>query len=419
MLDRLYMTASVLIRMGVGLLVFVLMARGLGPSSYGLVATVFACATLASFLTDFGFASKTLRDIGADRDGGGAILNASLGVKFYLTLAVLAIGAAVLFFMPGDPVHRIAAGLLGGAVLVGAIGDLALTAYRAVGRYSSETLLTICTSAIHLILIGWISIAHGNLLILAIGFVASRLLYACVAVMGAGRLFAGYRLRPLPLRDVWTSIRGAWGWAADSGLGFLTGQIDSLLVPALFGLQAAGIYQSGGRFIQAALAFATILAAVHIPRLAKVAAETARATNGERRMMIEFTAAGAVLGLVFWLGGPLITKLLLGSEYAAVNSLWLGFSVFLVIRYAAASLGSALSARGLPLVRVAGQVAALLVVVMGFTLVAPRFGLDSVPWIMSAGALATLISYSTARLLVARGRCRHKRTQTRFGDVNP
>ncbi|WP_425992868.1 oligosaccharide flippase family protein [Brevundimonas sp. TWP2-3-2] len=402
--DRLYMTASVLIRMGAGLLVFVLMARGLGPSAYGLVATVFAYATLASLLTDFGFASKTLRDIGADPDGGGAILNASLGVKAYLTVAVGVGGAAILFFVPGEPVNRLASGLLGAAVLIGTIGDLALTAYRAVGRYSDETWMTIWTSGVHLVLIGWISLGHGDLLLLAIGFVASRLLYTGVAVIGAERLFTDHSLRFVSPREVWTSLRGAWSWAADSGLGFLTGQIDGFLVPAIFGLQAAGIYQAGGRFIQAALGLVTILAAVHIPRLAKVAAETAGVTSGERRMMIEFTAAGAVLGLMFWLGGPLITTFLLGPEYGAVNALWLGFSVFLVIRYMAASLGAALSARGLPLVRVAGQVAALLVVVVGLTLGSPRFGLVSVPWIMSAGALATLISFCLARLLVARGR---------------
>jgi len=402
--DRLAMTASVLIRMGVGLLVFVLMARGLGPSAYGLVATVFAYATLASLMTDFGFASKTLRDIAADREGGGAILNASLGVKAYLIVPVMVGGAVILVFVPGEPLHRLAAGLLGAAVLIGAVGDLALTAYRAVGRYSGETWMTIWTSAIHLAMVGGISLAHGDLLTLAIGFLASRLLYTGVALFGAERLFTGHRLRLLPLREVWTSIRGAWGWAADSGLGFLTGQIDGLLVPMIFGLQAAGIYQSGGRFIQAALGLVAILAAVHIPRLAKVAVETSRVTSGERRMMIEFTTAGVMLGLVFWLGGPLITRLLLGADYAGVNSLWLGFSVFLLARYMAASLGAGLSARGLPLVRVVGQVAALLIVVAGFTLVAPRFGLGSVPWIMSAAALATLVSYCLARLLVARRR---------------
>jgi O-antigen/teichoic acid export membrane protein len=404
MSDRIFMTASVLIRMGAGLLVFVLLARGLGPVAFGLVATVVTYASLASMVADFGFASKTLRDIGSERDRGAEILSASLSVKLILTLVVAVVGAGGLLFVPGDATTRVAAGLLGLAILIGAVGDLALTAYRAVGRYSGEAMLTVWTSAVHLLVVGWVSLAHGGLLMLAIAFIASRVLYCVAAVIGAERLFAGYKLRPQPLRQVWMSIRDAWGWAADSGLAFLTGHIDGLVVAAIFGLQAAGVYQSGSRFVHAALALAAILTAIHIPRLAQVSGASLAISPVEKRMMLEFTTAGLALGLIFAAGGPLLTSLFLGPEYEAVNSLWAGFALFVAIRYAAASLGAALSARGLPLVRVAGQIAALIVVLAGFGLAAPVYGLLSAPWIMSAGALATLASYAVARLLVARGR---------------
>lgn len=412
------MAGSVLIRMGAGLLVFVLMARGLGPAAYGLVATVFAYATLASLLTDFGFASKTLRDIGAHRENGGAILNASLGVKAYLTVAVMVAGALILMFARGEGVTRLAAGLLGAAVLIGAIGDLALTGYRAVGRYSAETWLTAWTSTLHLAVVGWVSLVYDNLLVLAVVFVASRILYATAAVIGAEKLFTGHQLRLLHLREMWTSLRSAWSWAIDSGLGYVTGQLDGLFVAAAFGLQAAGIYQSGARFIQAALGLVVIFAAVHVPMLAKISAESAQVTKGERLMMVEFTAAGVLIGLTFWLAGPLITTLLLGSDYRALNALWPGFAAFVAIRYMAASLGSALSARGLPLVRAVGQIAALLTVIAGFVIVAPKAGLGSVPWIMSAGALTTLISYAIARLMVARGKLGVAATPVGDGDVS-
>lgn len=402
MIDRLAVAASVFIRMGAGLLVFVLMARGLGPQDYGLVATVFACASLASLLTDFGFASKTLRDIAADRENGGAVLNASLAVKLYLTVAVGLIGAIALALAPGAMETRLAAGLLGAAVLIAAIGDLALTAYRAVGRYRAETWLTIWTSAIHLALVGWVALVSRDLLLLAIVFVVSRVAYTVAAVVGAERLFVGHRLKLPPLRQVWLSIKQAWGWATDSGLGYLTGQADALLVPTFFGLHAAGIYQAGARFIQAGLNIVSILAAVHIPRLARGGAAGGTLTRDEKRMMLEFAAAGVFLGLGFVIAGPWITKLLLGDGYGPVNVLWLGFAVFLVLRYMAASFGAALSARGMPLTRVAGQIVALLVIVVGFVFTAPTLGLAAVPWIMSASAGATLIAYALARFRMAR-----------------
>lgn len=402
MSNHLYMAASVLIRMVAGLLVFTLLARGLGPGEYGVVATVFSYATLASLLTDFGLASKTLRDIGEDRERGGAILNSSLSVKSYLTLIVMAVGILVLVLMPGSPTIRLASGLFGSAILIGTIGDMALVAFRGMGRFSRETWITASVSTVHLLVVGSVSMLSGNILWVSAAFIASRVIYSLIAIGAAEKLFAGSPLRPESLRSVWVAVRGAWGWAVDSGLGYLTSQIDGILVAAMFGLHSAGIYQSGSRFIQAALGLVVILAAVHIPQLAKASKETVRIGKGERRMMIEFLCAGIGLGVIFWAGGPLITRLLLGAAYKEVDSLWFSFAVFVCLRYLAAALGTSLTARGVPITRILGQLAALVVIAIGFALFVPGAGLGAVPWIMSAGALSTLLSYCVARVLIAR-----------------
>ena len=46
------------------------LARTLGPETFGLVATTFAYATLGGLLTDFGFGLKTLREIANQPEGG-------------------------------------------------------------------------------------------------------------------------------------------------------------------------------------------------------------------------------------------------------------------------------------------------------------------------------------------------------------
>jgi len=402
MSNHLYMAASVLIRMVAGLLVFTLLARGLGPGEYGVVATVFSYATLGSLLTDFGLASKTLRDIGEDRERGGAILNSSLSVKSYLTLIVMAAGILVLVLMPGSRTIRLASGLFGSAILIGTIGDMALVSFRGMGRFSRETWITASVSTVHLLVVGSVSMLSGNILLVSAAFIASRVIYSLIAIGAAEKLFAGTSLRPESPRRVWVAVRGAWGWAVDSGLGYLTSQIDGILVAAMFGLHSAGIYQSGSRFIQAALGLVVILAAVHIPALAKASKETVRIGKGERRMMIEFLSAGVGLGVIFWAGGPLITRFLLGDAYKEVDSLWFSFAVFVCLRYLAAALGTSLTARGVPITRILGQLAALVVIAIGFALFVPGAGLGVVPWIMSAGALATLLSYCVARILIAR-----------------
>lgn len=391
MLNRLAMAASVFIRMGSALLVFVLLARGLGPVAYGLVATVFSYATLASLLTDFGFTSKALRDIAATPDRGGEILNAGLSLKIYLTVAVMVVGAIALAVIPTPPGTALAAGMLGTAVLIGAVGDLALTAYRAMGRYMSETLLTAWTSAAHLIVVGWVALVHADLLIIAAAYLVSRSLYTFLAVIGAERLFEGLRLRAEPLGSVWRSIKDGWGWAADSGLSYLNGQIDGLLVVAIFGLQAAGVYQAGARFVQAGLAVVVVLSSVHIPRLAFEAQKSGLAAKLIDRVMIEFAALGGLLGAGLWLVGPILTKYLLGHAYAATNQLWAGFGVFIFVRYISAGAGVQLSARNRPVFRVIGQSLGLGVLLIIIVSAFSKIHISYVPWIMAISASATAV----------------------------
>src|SRR6478752_5509651 len=103
--------------MALGLLVFALMARGLGPEAFGLVASVVSYATILSLVTDFGFASKTLRDVAAAESDGGHVFLSALSVKLYLTALTIILGTAVLLAFPVPADTRASMIMLGAAVL--------------------------------------------------------------------------------------------------------------------------------------------------------------------------------------------------------------------------------------------------------------------------------------------------------------
>lgn len=384
------MAVSVVTRMGASLLVFLLMARGLGPELYGLVVTVIAYATLVSLLTDFGFASKILRDIAADRSNGAHILNAALNVKLVFTgLAAVAGGAAILL-IPADAGMRVVIALVGAAVLIAAVGDLSLAAFRAMGRFVAESWLTLWTSTVHVLVVGWIALAQGDVLLLAVAFLVSRSAYAGLALRGAFGLFEGMRFTFLPWPGVLRSVRDAWSWAADSGLNYLNSQLDGLLIAPIFGLHAAGIYQAGARFVQAALGMVAILANVHIPRLARLGSASRLVMV---RMLAEFACVGVFLALVFAICGPLITDVLLGPPFKEVDQLWIGFGVFVFLRYVAAAAGAQLAALGMPKNRVLGQIVGLVVMLVGFGVLLLRADYIAAPWVMSASALTICVAY--------------------------
>lgn len=397
MLDRAYMAASVLLRMGVGLVLLIVLARVLGPTAYGFIATVFAVGTLAGLATDFGFGAKTLRDIGARPEAGAQLVSEALSVKLALTLVVALIGGVAVLFAPLPSELRLAGAVLGLAVLVGALGDLALTAYRAVGRYGQEFWLTGWTSVAHLALVVGAATFTGSVIVVALGYLLSRALYTGITLAGLTRLFPGQALGLHRPGAIWITMRGAWRWAVDSGLNQLLGQIDGLVVAAVFGLAGAGVYQAAARLVQASLGFVAIFANVHIPRLAMLfQTRSPRLARAEAQMAVEFMALGTAFGLFFWLGGPWITLWVLGPAYAETTVLWGGFGCFVVARYAAACFGAALTAQGRPGVRVLGQVLAIAVLVLGFAWRMPSQQLADITWVMTAAAVATLITYGIA-----------------------
>jgi O-antigen/teichoic acid export membrane protein len=202
------------------------------------------------------------------------------------------------------------------------------------------------------------------------------------------------RLSPAQLRGEFRD--SAW-WAADSGLSYLTGQIDGPILASALGLAQAGIYQSGNRFVQAACAVAVVLSNIHIPRLAADGPGRPR-IGREWRIYLEFVALGAAAGMGFVLFGPLISRFLLGPAYAEVDQLWLGFGAFVFARYLGAAMGVSLSAHSRPSIRVAAQLCGLLVLAGGFAYALPRFGLVSAPWVMAMATMVIAIIYAAAVL---------------------
>lgn len=387
--------------MGVNLVVFVVLARHLGPTDFGLVAATFAYAGLAALLSDFGLPVKMLRDISADPRRGAALLVDGLVVKAAISLLAIIAGVVGLAFASLPLPAEIACATFGMGVMAGSLGDLSMVAYRAVGQFRRETANVLWTSGLYAAVVAVIALLGGGAAWMGVGFLACRSVYAWRAIAGAFAFFPAAPLHITGIRRLLSSMRKSLFWAADSGLGYLNGQLDVLVVPGALGLAQAGLYQAGSRFIVAALALTAVFSNVHIPRLA-----AARSTYGTARrellIVAEFTALGLVFGLAFLAGGPIIVQVLLGPKYLAVNELWPGFAAFVFARYAASGVGTLLVGVGRPGLRIAGQVITLAALLFAMALWLPRYGLTAMPWLMAAGSIALLVVYAISRLAVAR-----------------
>ncbi len=392
---RLMMSISTFIRMAVGLATFMVLARSLGPKDYGLMATVFAYASIASTLTDFGFGLQALRDIGADRNRAGAIIAECLRAKTTLVVLVTAVAVPLIATLNLPIDGRVAASLLFLSTIVNSYGDMVLIQWRGTGAFARETRMVIWTSGAHMVLIIAASLSGLSIVAISAVYLLSRLIYVTVA-------FRAVRPRNWiigPLGETYGKLRAAAPFAADGALSLVSGQVDVVLISSRLGLEAVGVYQAGSRLSQGALALAIILASVHIPRLAAtLRQDRSLALRQERWMQVECVAFGLGCFVLFVVAGPFFTAHVLGSAYQDADLLWPGFATFILARFIVAALGISLVVGNVIGARVIGQVAALVLSSALLFFLLPLFGVKAAPWFMACGTASSGLIYLVARL---------------------
>lgn len=398
-MNRLYVALSLFIRMSAGTAVSVLLARSLGPQNFGLATSVFAYASIAALVTSFGYEAKTLRDIASAPQAGSSTLAAALSVKLLLCAIVILFGVPAVLMLPFDLASKAAIIMFGASTIIASIGDLVFYAFRALGRFSTEARIASWTSLVYVLVVGLITAYDQNLLMVALAVLVSRIVYASAALLGVRALIPDVAIERRSLRKLFGNMRSSVYWAADSALGFLHSQVDILLVLHFLGLSALGVYQAGSRFAQSALSISTILTNVHVPAVA-VACTERRANRLEWQVYLEFTAVGAVLGMVLWFFGPAIVRVFLGRQFQAVDLLWPGFAVFVFLRYLAAAVGAVLIAFSAPRLRAVGQILSTAVVIFYFFHLR-SIDITSVPWIMALGSGVTALTYIAGRIGLA------------------
>jgi O-antigen/teichoic acid export membrane protein len=398
--NKIYMAVTTLFRMVVGFGVFVVLAKTLGPSSFGLVTAVFAYAAIAALVTDFGFSTKNLRDIASDPAGGRDILLDTLELKGLLTLVVLAGGLPIIFLLPISLTDRIGAALFAGGVLATSFGGLGAIGLRAIGRFRQEMWITCWTSAAYAICTAMaVVIWPGSIIAIGIAFLFSRGQYAVVAIKAAwNTLDTRVSARKSRFSIALSTATGGTPWAIDNALVVLAAQLDAVLIAHYGTLAQLGIYQAGGRIIENLFSLAVVMAAVHIPLLSRMfSVDTQKSfRSASYKAFFEYVLAGAILGGLIFAAGPWFSEHYFGTAYAPLIPLWPSFAVLLFARFVAGAYGVLLTATGQVGWRIGGQIAGILSIVIVFFFTFRVYGINAMPWIMCAGPTVTSLIYSFA-----------------------
>lgn len=336
------MGGSTAVRLIAGLLTFSIVARLLGPESFGVLMLWLSVTALLSFITNYGLTTYVLREIGANPASAESIINEGITGKLLLSVVVF-VGAIVAAWSLGLEYKQVFLCLLTASV-ADTFSEFLNAGFRARDRFDVETQVATITSLTHATIVVGAVVVYPTVEVAAAAYAISRLVVLAITVPAVARHFAAPRLA-----DIGVSIarlRKAISYAIDFGFQSLFGQIDSVVLNHFIGPVAVGLYQAGMRVFQGGSTAVQVLANVFLPRAAAKEKSAAAFGTESMRIQIAFLSFGAVFGIGLAIFSDLIVHVLFGSAYADLVRLFPLFGLLFFVRFAAAAWGIVLTAAG-------------------------------------------------------------------------
>jgi len=404
--DKVAMSVSTFTRIGSGMVIFVLLARFLGPGPFGVFAAAMVYATLLGLVAEYGLGTFTLCEAGAHQGRSATIVMQALMVKLITTGIVTLFGLAALTILgPARDTLIVSISVFIG-LMAASFADLCFVTVRAVGRYDIEAKTVVATSVVSLAAIAWVTIASESIVAAALSFMATRLFYLAASWVVLRPFLATAAVWPVERADVLRIMRQASPYAVDGLLINLSNQIDVVMVSLLLSHVEIGLYQAGAKLLQGVAPVAAILAMVYLPKLAEAnqAGDLGRRNQLAARLNLEFVGIATIGFFGFMVFGPLWTIYVYGPEFSPLIPLWPGLSCFILFRFTAASYGIQLTALGEMRYRIGTYVIVIGAVVIGSLIALPRYGVAAAPWILAGSGLILLLVYGyiSARYMQSR-----------------
>lgn len=398
----------------IGMIAFVVTARALGPTDYGVLALAYSYGRVIQLLV--GFQSwQPLIKYGAELQEAGQHDDYRSLLKFGLlvdvaaavTAFVLAVGLVLLF----GPLFGVSKGavllvLIYSTTLIFQINGFPTAVMRLAGRfwlvaYGSQLntilrlvlcLIGLLTSAglMYFVIVWTVTQIFGALVFLTLAFVE-------IHRQGVHHLLSA------PLSGISTRFKGLWAFTIGSNVELTirsSAQFDTLIVGALAGPTAAGFYHIAKRLGRVVVQCGVQVQAVLYPDVARLWAKQDLASFRRTILQMEILllSFGVAMVVGTWLCIEPVLRWTAGAEFIAVAPLATVQMIAVGMTLSGSAVRTALLAMG--------RQPAVLKIVLGATLVFHITALTAIPLIGAMGANVAHVSMSavwlTALMLVYR-----------------
>ena len=333
---------SYCLRVGAGTVVFIVIARMLGPAAFGHFAYWLALATLLAMPVNFGFNALVLRSFGAAPERALSLMAEIQLAKLMLACLPLMLVALGWLWLPVADAAMLS--LLSLGQVCESFAEFYLLGFRRRPDYVEESKAASVSAALHMAIMGVTIWQWPDALHAAAGFACSRAIgmlftrQRCVRCCG--------KIGVPAMATVRASLQAAWAYALELGLFTVHAQVDSLFINAALGPAALGIYQAGVKLVQGIARFAPVWAQALLPGLARQRG-SAGFKREAGRVMLSFALAGAFSGVLLAMVGAVIVHMLFGDAFATLADLLPLFGAMLFLRIAETGTGVVLVASGL------------------------------------------------------------------------
>jgi O-antigen/teichoic acid export membrane protein len=371
----------------------ILLARQVGPYSYGHYVACFSLAKLTSVGFAWGLDGWLLWSGGRSKDLGTVALNSGVAIVWKLILSVA--WFPLLYFLAGwlNPEVFPLPVLLVSGLIVWA-DDLTNTAWSVFkSTFHNDITFKVITSVQLLLVlatIGLILLDTERLL---------DFLWARVAVTGFGCGLALYLLRRTIGLDFHVGqmkpiFLGAMPFAGSMILALIYERADVTIIGQFLGTREAGLYGPASTMTASLFLIPSSAYAVMVPVLTR-----SFSTDMDlfRRMLRLFTLVNVALGTVMaaglFLTAEWIVNTLYGYEYAESGQVLAILSLVLGLRCITFALGAAVVATGFHGHRLRVQAVAAFLNVALNLLIVTRWGIEGVAWVYVFTEFVLMVGY--------------------------
>jgi O-antigen/teichoic acid export membrane protein len=364
------------LRLFVQAVTLLLLARLLGPASYGAFAGVAALAMMMGTLSTFGTHQVLLAEISREPERPASILPVAVIVTLLCGSVLFGLYLITCLTILNDSHITMEVLLPLGLteLLLQPLLSLPSCTHLGQGRIAQSQLLTTLPLALRcivVIILWWLQpadVLQGYVVGCMLASIAA-LIIATLTLNNAWPAFKSWRM------PKWHEFHEAAGYAAPNLTGLAPGELDKTLATRLLPLTSAGIYSVATRVIGALTLPVIALLTSAMPRLFRDGRSDALAT--QRLIRAIFTVSmcySTLLACFLWWLAPFFGWLF-GQHYAELGTTiqWLCFALpGMAFRIAA---GSILVTLGRPWMRAAFEVIGLTALIITSVIFTPRIGI--------------------------------------------